>query len=346
MRRRAVPLALQGVLLSVAFASGIGGAGAAPAGHAYLVMPFENTAEDPSLEWLSTGLALSLGEYLSGLGAQVVDEDERAVLLEGNGIPPGARFTLASALELGRKMRARPGSTRPDRLVLGRFNVTGGDLTLSTRSLEIAEEKARPWIARQGRLKSLLVVQNALAQALAKGDGLPINESRSEILARQAGDLPLLAFEHYCRAMAEPDAKKRLQLLRRAAQEVPGYPKAGYQAAALLVKAERWDEASEMLAKVAVEPHPYEAGFYLLTAAIALQKRDPEAAAGAARKALERADSARGHALLGRALAARGDREAAQGELQKAATIDASEPEIDDLRRALAEGARPARRNP
>jgi tetratricopeptide (TPR) repeat protein len=314
--------------------------------HTYLIMPFENTAEDPSLEWLSTGLALTLGESLLGFGSQVVDEEDRAVLLEGNGIPPGARITLASALELGRRMRARPGLPRPDRMILGRFNVTEGDLTLSLRSIDLPTEKARAWTSRQGRLKNLLAVETTLALALAKAEGISITDSKSEVLAQQTGDLPLLAFEHYCRGMAETDSRKRLQLLRRAVQEYPGYPKAAYQAAALLVKAERWDEAAEMLKKAVSDPHPYESSFHLLSATIALQHRDPVAAEAAARRALAIAPTARGHALLGRALLARGDREAARAELQQSTATDAADPDVDDLRRALAEGAQPGRRNP
>src|SRR5207245_2108727 len=174
-------LALAAVLLpGAAAASATGPAAArAPVGHTYLVMPFENTAEDPSLDWLSTGLSLSIGEYLLGAGAQVVDDDDRTVLLEGNGIPPGAQITLATALELGRKARARGGTLRPDRMILGRFNVTGkGDLVLSVRSIELQQEKARAWLSQAGRLKRLLEVQNGLTLSLARADGLPTAESR------------------------------------------------------------------------------------------------------------------------------------------------------------------------
>lgn len=332
-------------LLTLGLTSAPALASPAIAPRVYLVMPFENVAEDPSLDWLATGLALSLGESLEGLRVQVVDDEERAVLLEANGIPERASITLASALELGRRMRARSGATRPDRMVLGRFNVAKGVLTLSARSIEIAQEKARPWVSQQGRLRDLLQVQEALARALARGDALSGGEPANEGV-RPAAEPPLIAYEHYCRAMAEMDSKKRLQLLRRAVDEYPGYPKAAYQAATVLAKAERWDDAADMLGKAAGEPHPYESGYYLLKSAIALERRDPDGAVLAARRALGYADSARGHALLGRGLLAQGDSEAARAELQRADALDASEPENDDLRRGLAQGPRPARRNP
>jgi tetratricopeptide (TPR) repeat protein len=348
-----VPLLLALVLRApVAQAAGPAVQPRAAPGRTYLILPFENVAEDPSLDWLSTGLALSLGENLVGWGVpsgvRLVDEDERSVILEGSGIPSGAPLTLASALELGRRMRAHTGAARPDRLVLGRFNLEEGSLTLSARSIDLEEEKARPWVARHGPLQNLLGVQLALAADLARGEGLEAGLPRDAPPGPAAEGLPLLAFETYCKAMAEPDLKKRLQLLRKAVQQFPAYGKAAYQAAQLLAKEERWDEVSTMLEKAgsAASPYPYTSAYHLLAAAVALHRRDPEAAARAARRALDYADTARGHLLLGRALLASGNQEQARAEIDIARTLDPSEPEIDDLQRSLDEGQRPPRRSP
>jgi hypothetical protein len=315
------------------------------AGHTYLILPFENVAEEPSLGWLSTGLSLSLGEYLVGFGAVTVDDEERAVLLEGNGVPTGAPLALASVLELGRKMRARPGGVRPDRVVLGRFNVQEGALTLHARSFDLVAEKGRAWTVRSGRLRDLLEVQQEIALALAREEGLRV-PPRSETVERHLGGLPLLAFETYCRAMATTDSKKRLQLLKRAVEEFPGYPKAAYQAAALLAKEERWGEAGAMLGRAAWHPHPYAADAHLLAAAVALHRRDARTAAQEARLALQSADTARGHLLLGRALLALGERDEALAAWRKAREADPSDPEIGDLGRALGEDQDPPRSGP
>ena len=146
--------------------------------------------------------------------------------------------------------------------------------------------------------------------------------------------------------MADTDSRRRLILLRRALQEFPGYPAASYQAAALLARAERWDDAAETLHAAATDAPPYQSEFHLLDATIALQRHDPAAAAEAARLALDVSDSARGHALLGWARAGLGDRDAARDELQKAASLDPSEPEVDELRKALAQEAPAAERKP
>ena len=314
------------------------------AGRTYLVLPFENVVEDATLEWLSTGLALSVGEFLRGFGARVVDEEERAVLLEGNGIPAGAGLALGTALDLGRKARERPGGTRPDRLILGRFDVQEGALTLEARVVDLPGGKARHWIARQGRLKDLLDVQEEMAIVLLSDEGVK-SPGKSESIRRQRGGLPLLAFETYCRAMAETDSRRRLQLLRRAVQEFPGYPKAAYQAAALLAREERWTEAQTLLDRAAFAPHPYEAESHQLSAAIALERGNPERAADEARRALGYEENTRGRILLGRALMALGDREQARALLDAVRTADPSHPDLEELRRAV-EGGPPPRRQP
>ena len=307
---------------------------------AFLVMAFENTGDDPALAWLSAGLAQHTGDHLRGRGAAVVEEEDRSVFLEGQGIPPGASLTLASALELGRTMRARPGGIRPDGLVLGRFAVQEGQITMSGRVINLATDSARPWITRDGRLKDLLEVHASLAEALEREASLPRRGS-DEIV-----EPPLIAFETYCRALGETDSRRRLALLRRALQEFPGYPLAAYQAAALLVRQEQWREAAATLAAAASPAHPYEADFNLLEAIVDLELNDPAAAAQAARRSLGFAESARAHALLGLAQAALGERGAARDELDRAAALDPSEPEIEDLRKALAAGATTPGRTP
>ena len=308
-------------------------------GPALLILPFENTAEDASLAWLSTGLAMQTADLARGYGCPVVEDEERAVLMEGNGIPSGASLTLASALELGRKMRAHPGGLRPERLVLGRFTVQeGGELTLQARVIDLESERARPWIVRQGRLKDLIEAHASLTEALARDAGLQ-SPGRAAKNKGRGPEPPLLAFETYCRAMSESDSKKRLALLRRSLQEFPGYPMASFQAASLLVRAERWQDAAETLKGSATDAHPYEAEFHLLEASVALQRQDAAAATEAARRSLSFANSARAHAVLGRALLAQGQAQAARDEMDKAQSLDASEPELEELKRSLKEPA-------
>jgi hypothetical protein len=331
LRRGIVLLVAAAWLMAAVPATAAPGASA----HAYLIMPFENTAEDPALDWLSAGLAHALGEYLLGFGQQVMDSEERTVLLEGSGIPPGAPLALASALELGRRTLARPTGHRVDRLVLGRFNVDQGDITVAARVIDLKREKAHAWQSRSGRLTDLLPVGRDLALALARDEKIAIADGREEFLRKHAEDVPLLAFETYCRALSESDSKERLRLLRKALQQYPGYPKAAYQAGALLAREERWEDAATVLGKASSDPFPYESDYHLLIAQVALGRKDPQTAIAEARRALAITESARGHLVLGRALQASGDSPAALAELEKAKSADPTDAEIEELRRTI-----------
>ncbi len=294
----------------------------------YLILPFENLSEEPSLDWLSTGLALALGEYLRGAGARVIDDEERAIVLEGNGIPPGASLTLASTLELGRKLRARSTGIRPDLTIIGRFEVTDGDLTLQARVIDLTREHARPWVVQEARLRDLLKAHGRLANDLLVLDRRP---SRFDAF----GDPPLLAFETYCRAMAETDSVERLKMLKQAIHEYPDYYRAAYQAAALLVKGERWDDAEEMLERVANNPRPYGYEFHMAQAEVSLEVHNPDKAAAAAVHAIAELETSGAYILLGRARLAQGDQGAARTALQRAEALDPTDPELDTLRAAL-----------
>ncbi len=315
-------------------------------GRVYAVLPFENIAEDASLTWLSSGLALAIGESARGWGARVMDPDERDVFLEANGLPAGATLTLASMIDLGRKMRHRPANVRPDRIVLGRFDVIEGRILIEARTLDLVAERARPWIKRSGRLRDLLSLQRDLAVAIATDEKVRV-AATDPWNDRQIATLPLLAFETYCRAMTEPDTRRRLLLLRRASEEHPGYGAALFQAAALLAREERWSEAGALLAQAKEPPHPYETEALILSAGIALQRRDYDGAAAAARRALQNGGPARAHLVLARALAGLGDEAGAAAALDQARSADPTDPEIEEVRRALGDRpTSPTRRSP
>ena len=307
----------------------------------YLIMPFENVAEDPSLDWMSTCIAFSFGEYLSGFGVTVIEDDERAVLYEGSGLPSGAPLTIASSLQLGRKMRGRAGEIGPDRMILGKFLVNEGALTIDARTLNLVRESFGEPVAREGRLKDLLKMQYTLVATLAHEEGLRAPDSRGAMFNLHADELPLLAHETYCRAMAETNPKKRLRLLRRAVDEFPGYPKAVFQATDLLVGSERWGDAATLIESVRAAPHPYEEEFYILSATVALERGQPQEASKAARRALEYSGSVRGYLLLASALIGLEDFKEARAAIESAESIDSTNPQIAELRRTLQEEAEP-----
>jgi len=86
----------------------------------------------------------------AGFRQQVMDDEERSVPPRGSGIPSGAPLALASALSSGRKTLQRPGGARSGRLVLGRFNLDKGDITVAARVIDIKQEKPGPGCSARG----------------------------------------------------------------------------------------------------------------------------------------------------------------------------------------------------
>jgi len=328
-----------GIVLLAFTAGSVAAFADATEGQTYLIMPFENVAEDLSLNWLSTGLALSLGEYLRGAGVRVVDEELRAAVLEAHGIPSGANLTLASVLQLGRNMRALPSGPRPDHTLVGSFNITEGELTLRARWIHLQREYAGAWIEEGGRLSDLLEIHARLARNLAQEIDLPQSAPGARRSGAEAfGDPPLLAFESYCRGMAETEPKKRLNLLRQAVGEFPDYHRAAYQSAVLLAKNDRWNDAAIMLDKAAADPDPYRYEFFMLKALVALEQQRPDTAARAASDAFAVKETADAQILLCRARLAEGDGEGARAAFDRAVSLDPDDPEIEELRSALSAG--------
>jgi tetratricopeptide (TPR) repeat protein len=237
-------------------------------------------------------------------------------------------------------MRARGGGPRPDHTLVGTFTIADGELTLRARWVHLEREHAGPWIEHEGRLSDLLKILARLAEDLA--DEIEVASSAGHERRSGAdafGDPPLLAFESYCRGMAETDTKKRLKLLRQAVGEFPDYHRAAYQAAAVLARGERWNDAADMLDQAAADPYPYRYDYYILKATIAMQRRRPADAVEAAESAIALKETARVQLLLCRAHLAGGDPEAARAALDRAAAIDPDDPEIDALRAALSAAA-------
>jgi Tetratricopeptide repeat len=306
----------------------------------YLVLPFEDSAPDPAREWLREGMALSLGEYLAGAGQRVVDREDRNLAMEEMSLPPGAPLTLATSIRLGRALRSDADPPNPDRLVVGRYTVDQGHLTLAARSLDLTADRAGPWKERQGSLTDLLQIQREVAANILRGDGVSferLSGKGDEAGAEQS--FPLLAYENYIRGMIDADPGRQVSFLRKAIQESPGYPKASYHLARLLVKAGKSSEAETVLARMLREPVPYRAEYHALLGSLALGTGKLSQAEEEARTSLALRETADARLLMARIEQTRGNSEEARRELDRAQSLDPDGPEIEAVRKLLGLGA-------
>jgi tetratricopeptide (TPR) repeat protein len=329
-----IPARTAGLAALVTFAILPGSAAASPT-HTYLVLPFEDTAPEASRDWLREAMALSIGEYLVGAGQKVIDREDRLVETEEMNLPPGASLTLATSIRLGRQLRGR-GELNPDRLVVGKFGLDQGRLSLSARILHLNANRAMPWRQEEGSLKDLIRFQKALAHSLLRDDGIP-----SGALAAVADDaglsqsFPLVAYENYVRGRIEPDPARQQGFLRKATQQFTGYPKASFHLARLLAKGGKNSEAEAVLKKIAREPAPYIADYHALVGLLAFRAGRLPEAEEEARTSLALRETAEARLLMARIEQGRGELEAARREVERAAALDPENPEIEGFRKSL-----------
>jgi hypothetical protein len=310
--------------------------------HSYLVLPFEDSAPDPSRDWLEEAMAISLSDFLLGAGQEVVDREERLLGMDELELPVGAPLTLATSLKLGRHFRTRGDSNGPDRLIVGKFSLVEGQLTLSARVLRLDANAAAPWREESGSLKDLLKLQKSLAHDLLRSDG-----SSTANLAAHADDansghaFPLLAYENYIRGMIDPSVGKQIGYLRKAVELSPGYPKATFQLARLLSRSGKKDDAESVLKGIAGDPAPYAADYHAFKGGLALDAGRLSEAQEEASRSISLRETAAGHVLLARIARAQSDPARALQELDKAEALDPDNADIDPLRKQLGKEASP-----
>jgi len=230
----------------------------------------------------------------------------------------------------------------PDRLVVGKFSLMEGQMTLSARVLRLDSNAAAPWREESGSLKDLLRLQKALAHDLLRSDGgSSANLASNSDDANSGHAFPLLAYENYIRGVIDPSVGKQIGYLRKAIELSPGYPKASFQLARLLARSGKKDEAESVLSGIAGDPAPYAADYHAFKGGLALDGGRLSEAQEEARRSLSLRETAGGHVLLARIARAQADPSRALQELDKAEALDPENADIDPLRKQIGKDASP-----
>ncbi len=333
MIRRPAPLAL--ALLALLAAPAQPGRGEARP-HGFLILPFEDSAPDPSRDWLREAMSVSLGEYFLEAGQKVVSRDDRLLAMEELSLPPGAPLTLATSIKLGRHFLEPQDGASADRLVVGKFTLDQGQITVSARVLALDSNGASPWREEQGSLKDLLRLQRGLAHALLRTDrgaGNGLSAASDDAGAGHA--FPLVAYENYIRGLIDPGPGRQQSFLRKALEQSPGYPKACYHLGRILARSGKGPEAEAVLKKALAEPAPYSAEYHALLGSLALDAGRLTEAETEAGKSLSLRETAEVRLLRARIARANNDPAGARTELDRAAALDPENPDVDALRRQL-----------
>jgi len=160
-----------------------------------LVVPFENTGNEPRVYWLSEGSAVVLTDDLAALGVAAIRRDDRVRAFERLRVPVIATLSHATIIRVGQVVGA-------SQVVVGGFELRGDDLIVRARTIRLDAGRMSPEIVERGPLADLFAIYARVARRIAP-------ESRVTTEVMEQGHPPLPAFEQYIKGvLAEAPATK------------------------------------------------------------------------------------------------------------------------------------------
>ncbi|HZE89533.1 MAG TPA: tetratricopeptide repeat protein [Verrucomicrobiae bacterium] len=301
--------------------------GATP--HRYLVLPFENVSAERSLNWIGEALALGVADRLELMGLHALARAERLDAMEAAGVPDGKAVTLATTLKIVAAARA-------DRFVTGtfRFDPKSG-VTVTYRLFDAGRATEISDGTRSGALSGVFSLTDPL---VAEAVGRDLDGAATALPPTLASfaDPPLPIYEAMVRALLETEPERRLSALQKALEmDHRSGPVRRYLALEQIGQGQL-PEALASLEGVAAESSPDGWRVNLLRARILAAQGNLDGATAALARSIAARDTAEAHLLLARLSATRGDAARAAAEIDLAAGLDPTHPELDAARRLVA----------
>jgi tetratricopeptide (TPR) repeat protein len=212
-------------------------AAAQSAGGRVLVVPFENTAHEPAVYWLSEASAVLVADNLQGRGVSAISRAERVRAFERLHLPLSGFLSRATLIKVGELVGA-------SEVIVGTYAVERGALKLDAHSIRIDVGRLQPDVIQQGPLTDLFNIFDALARGLT-------GDTRASAPPR-APRPPLDAFENYIKGLIAESPAVQATFLETAVKLFRGYDRA--ELALWDVRTEQGDYAAALAAARAVAP--------------------------------------------------------------------------------------------
>ena len=224
-----------------------------------LVLPFDNGAGQPSLEWIREAAPEILTSRLAAAGFSPLSRADRRYALDHLGFPQAFHPSRATSIKLAQTLDA-------ESIVVGEFSTSGSTLTATARIVDVPQLRISQPVTASGDIHSLVAIFDTLSWELARqlDPAFPVSE---ETFVAAGSSLQLDAFEQYIRGIAETDHAERLRHLQAAVKINPSFPAAWMALGREDFASQEYAHAAEAFAKVigqtpAANPDALEAGFY------------------------------------------------------------------------------------
>jgi tetratricopeptide (TPR) repeat protein len=248
-----------------------------------IILPFENTSNQPAYNWVGESFAEAITELLSRselkvTGLRVISNDERKQIQQNLRLPLTTLPSLATSIKIAHRSNAT-------HLVLGKYSVTPGqgstaaEIRFTARVINVNDGTAVNEVLPNGKIvvkeinlgDALGELQKLQGQAVyqilyQRDKALSLSQNEVVDLARR---VPPVAFEAYIKGMLTADGDLRANYFKNAlklyANEKNGevYPQAALELGHLYLRQNNFQDAFENFSKVPkATPQYVEAAFY------------------------------------------------------------------------------------
>ncbi len=191
------------------------------AGSLCMIIPFQDRAANPSLEWIGESFAENLAQTIAGDRVEILSRRQRQAAFDREGIPMLPTLSRATLIQVADNVDARW-------LILGAYDYNDGHLTARADLIDLRREHLWRLAAQPVPLDHLQWLQARLGWKLRRWIDPHWNSSFEQFWRRQP-PVALPAFESYIRGLMTSRPQQQLYYFRAAAHIQPGYALAIYQ---------------------------------------------------------------------------------------------------------------------
>ena len=187
-----------------------------PSAGRILVMPFENTAREGRLIWLTEASAVLLADDLNALGAGAFTRDERQAAFDRLQVPPTATLTDATVIRIAQLLGASD-------VIVGSLQGENGALVVRARSIALEAGRLTIDVTERGELFD--VFQRIAARV---GPALKSRTTTTAVVSTAGPERhpPLPAFENYIKGLMAQTPPTAIRFLEAALAAQPGFDRA------------------------------------------------------------------------------------------------------------------------
>ena len=228
---------------------------AVPHGRLLLVLPFDNHADRPNLDWISEAVPEIFNRRLASAGFLPISRDDRLYALDHLGLPQSFQPSRASAIRLAQNLDA-------NYVIVGSFSTSGPRFQASAQVLNMDTLHMSAPIVEEADMTRLLDVLNSLAWRLAKQLDPHFAVAQNTFVSIDS-QLKVAAFENYIRGLVEPSSEARIRHLKEAVRLDPAYSPSLLALGMAFFADQQYDQAATTLGRLPKDDlNAREADFY------------------------------------------------------------------------------------